>query len=176
MKILQAMLLLRKLNEIAARHELDGVIVGGDLNSMPNSAALELLTTGRIRPEHPDAFNLPPEVVDYINNTLGDCAKIPSLLSTYAFEGKQPGNEQLRAEEISTLTKKFHGNLDYILYRSFATHSPEDEQNLVTGVFTLPTVKSCHKDRVVALPALGHPSDHLPLLVTLAVPDKSCNS
>lgn len=172
MKILQAMKLLQKLNEVAVRHDLAGVFLGGDFNSTPNSAPVELLTTGRLAHDHPDAHNIPKDVVDYVNNSLEDCKQIPSLLSAYTYkEGKQPGCRDLDVNEISTLTKKFSGNLDYIFYRDLQSSGGEDTMR-VSKILSLPTVKSCHQDRVTALPAFGHPSDHLPLLASLQIPSQ----
>lgn len=167
-KVLQAMMLLRKLNRLAAQYSPHLLIVGGDFNSMPDSAAVELLTTGWLRKEHTDCWNVPDDIIEYINETVAKCSQIGCLQSAYSIP---KGENETSHRSITTITDKFQGFLDYIFYLPRAQSI--DKPLLQPRVLSLPSVQDCIRGGIKALPAEGHPSDHLPVVASFSLPIRS---
>lgn len=170
-KILQATILLRHVNDVAKKHSpnVGAVILCGDLNSVPSSAVFSILTTGKLDHNHADCQNLSKSVFDYIDATLHACTSVPCLFSAYHADA----NNTDVNNTVSTMTDKWHGHIDYIMYRNLETipnssvSSDEDEDENLLATLSLPTVKHCSDAKIHAFPSYECPSDHLPVAAVL---------
>ncbi len=166
-KILQATNLLHRVNEVAAKHGgVQAVVVGGDFNSTPDSAVFELLTTGKLNRVHEHCKNLSPAAIEYVEARLAECTTVPLLTSVYHVEHE-------KTEAISTMTDKWHGLIDHIMYRRLDDDDDDDERSEYTqsdamvATLSLPTVKECKEAKIRGFPADECPSDHLPVAAIL---------
>ena len=136
--------LLKGLEKIAASADIP-MLVTGDFNSVPGSAAHHLLVQGRIPPSHPE---LATDPIGILRPASKLCHHLP-LVSAYAAlatQGPAPGApdaEQQRQrvdakthEPVFTnSTSDFTGTLDYIFYtsNSLITSSCLELPSLLTG-------------------------------------------
>lgn len=157
-KLLQAAMLMQRLNEVAHMHEeIRGVVVCGDFNALMDSSVVRLLTKGFLDRKHPECANLEPHVADYIDRLLSECRTVDKFKSSYS----------LHHPHVSTVTHKFNGLLDYIFYKEMCDGYDSGTCSAVAATLDLPCVKECRKARVLALPSKECPSDHLPIAAVL---------
>jgi CCR4-NOT transcription complex subunit 6 len=178
-KLWQVHTLLKGLEKIAASAEIP-MVVCGDFNSMPGSAAHSLLATGRVDPQHPELANDPLGIL----RPSSKLAHGLPLTSVYAAASRpQPGGdaslpdggagvERLRQRLdvnhtgeplLTNCTRDFCGTLDYIFYTNDAL--------VPTGVLELPDEGALRGRAVNGLPG-GLPnavssSDHISLLAEM---------
>ena len=181
-KLWQVHTLLKGLEKIAASADIP-MLVTGDFNSVPGSAAHHLLVQGRIPPSHPELATDPIGILRPANKL---CHHLP-LVSAYAAlatQGPAPGApdaEQQRQrvdakthEPVFTnSTSDFTGTLDYIFYTS---------NSLITSsCLELPSLADLRKSAAggggagggaaggggSAIPNPEWPSDHVALMCEL---------
>ena len=163
-KLWQVHTLLKGLEKIAASAEIP-MVVCGDFNSTPGSAAHNLLTGGRVDAAHPelatDPFGIlrPPSKLQH---------PLP-LVSAYTALTKQPCLESEAAERqrsrvdgagtgepiFTNCTREFFGALDYIFYT--------DDTLAPLGLLELPA-ESDVRSKYCGLPNTQSSSDHIPLM------------
>ncbi|KAI8825151.1 Endonuclease/exonuclease/phosphatase [Fimicolochytrium jonesii] len=126
------------------------VLICGDFNSLPDSGVYEYLSGGRVDKDHSDFSHYV-----YGPYTSEGLSHHFSLKSAYSHLNTAacPGGEL----EFTNFAPGFKGTIDYVFY---STNSLE-----VTGL--LSCVDKEYISRVVGLPNAHHPSDHLPLVVSL---------
>ncbi|KAI8898672.1 Endonuclease/exonuclease/phosphatase [Globomyces pollinis-pini] len=121
------------------------ILICGDLNSLPDSGVVEFLSQGSIAADHPELqnFNYHP----FIDNGLTHSLK---LKSAYA-----------HCEDIdfTNFTPMFKGMIDYIWY---------DTSSLITTGL-LGGVDKQYAAKTVGFPNPHHPSDHIPLVVSIRI-------
>lgn len=119
------------------------ILISGDLNSLPDSAVFEYLSQGTISITHPEFlnFNFSP----YIDKTLTHKFKLKSAYSLC---------EDL---DFTNYTPLFKGVIDYIWY---------DTTSIVTTGLLGPVDKA-YAAKTVGFPNPHHPSDHIPLVVSM---------
>lgn len=166
-KLWQVQTLLKGLEKIDASAEIP-MVVCGDFNSVPGSAAHSLLATGRVDPNHPE-LNTDPLGILRPHAKL--CHKLP-LISAYtnamrpeALSADVQGVERLRkrletsGEPIfSNITRDFMGTLDYLFFTANSL-AP-------TALLELPSEAEIRGDKGVGLPSSMSSSDHIALMAT----------
>ena len=163
-KLLQATMLLRKINEVVAScADIVAVLVCGDFNSTPDCAAFKLLTSGKLDLALSDCLSLSPATVSYIKNMLIGCSAVPRLSSAYHVA------DDIKSDTVSTVTDRFSGLIDHILYaRLNSTNKRAHLEKMVSlSTLSLPTLKEIEEVGIHALPSRECPSDHLPIAATL---------
>jgi CCR4-NOT transcription complex subunit 6 len=120
-----------------------------DLNSTPDSSVYELLSTGRVEPDHPELGNY-----QYGHFTRDGIQHPFSLRSVYSLLDGTPD-----ALTFTNYTPGFIGMIDHIWY---STHALE-----VTAL--LGPVDSEYMKRVPGFPNYHFPSDHISLLAEFAI-------
>jgi len=127
----------------------DALLIGGDFNSMPSSGVYQLLSTGALEAQHPDA-----SVADVPALCGGEGFRTGlDLSSAYcAVNGSEP--------EFTTKAPDFAGTIDYLWY-SKGRLSPEPGTALRT-----PTPEEGGAEGG-GIPNSEIPSDHVPLGVAL---------
>jgi len=163
-KLWQVHTLLKGLEKIAASAEIP-MVVCGDFNSTPGSAAHNLLCNGRVDGAHPelatDPFGIlrPPSKLQH---------PLP-LVSAYTALTKQPCLESDEAERqrgrmdatgtgeplFTNCTKDFFGTLDYIFYT--------DDTLAPLSLLEVPTEHEC-RSKYGGLPNTQCSSDHVSLM------------
>lgn len=148
-KLWQAHLLLRTLDQLQVQDKNMPLLVCGDFNSTPDSAVYEYLRTGNVRSEHEDLRIDPCGLLK--NLKLGH-----SLRMSTAYETCNG-----READYTNYTEEFKGTLDYIWFTSetlavLAISQVDDESQL--------TQES-------ALPSSTRPSDHISLVATFMFRD-----
>jgi len=121
-KLWQVHTLLKGLEKIATSAEIP-MVVCGDFNSVPGSAAHNLLSTGRVPTDHPelgiDPFGIlqpssklshPLPLVSAYTNLHKPC------LDSEALERQRNRVDVIGEPLFTNCTKDFHGALDYIFY------------------------------------------------------------
>ncbi|EGF83374.1 hypothetical protein BATDEDRAFT_9186 [Batrachochytrium dendrobatidis JAM81] len=118
-------------------------IVCGDLNSLPQSGVVEFLSQGHVSADHDDikAFNYEP----YSN---GGLTHKLSLKSAYS---------HVDVMDFTNFTPTFCGVIDYIWYTT----------NSLSVAGLLSHVDRDYVAKSVGFPNAHHPSDHIPLVVSL---------
>ncbi|KNC96818.1 uncharacterized protein SPPG_08019 [Spizellomyces punctatus DAOM BR117] len=133
----------------AARNSQDvarvPLLICGDFNSLPDSGVYEFLSSGRVPQDHEDfgTYTYGPYTSEGLQHKF-------ALKSAYSHTGEL---------EFTNFTPQFKGVIDYVWY-STNTLS-------VTGL--LSSVDREYISRTVGFPNAHHPSDHLPLVVSLRV-------
>ena len=178
-KLWQVHTLLKGLEKIAASAEIP-MVVCGDFNSMPGSAAHSLLATGRVDPSHPELANDPLGILRPSSKlahglpltSVYACASRPAPGGDASLPDGGAGVERLRQRLdvnhtgeplLTNCTRDFCGTLDYIFY----TH----DALVPTGVLDLPDEGALRGRAVNGLPG-GLPnavssSDHVSLLAEM---------
>lgn len=145
-KLVQSVLLMEELEKLSNRHPKAGVILCGDFNSLPDSGVYNLLEQGTIPPGHEDFLNYTyePYSTEGVQHSL-------NLRNAYTLCPEPM--------DLSILTPKFKGVIDYIWYRP---------TNLsVSGV--LGPVHSEYTRQLVGFPSQHLPSDHISLLTEFKI-------
>ena len=125
------------------------VLFCGDFNSLPDSAVFEFLSKGHISADHEDIrdFNYSPFSDGGITHKYG-------IKSAYSHIDTMP---------FTNFTPTFQGIIDYIWYST---------QHLsVTGL--LSHVDKDYVAKSVGFPNAHHPSDHIPLVVSMRTKQNS---
>ncbi|XP_077213840.1 carbon catabolite repressor protein 4 homolog 1-like isoform X2 [Tasmannia lanceolata] len=153
-KLFQISTLLKMLNQMGSELHIP-VLLCGDLNSLPGSAAYNLVATGKVKPNHPEMADDPLGIFQKIMLTH----PLP-LVSAYSYFCR-PGSQQ-RCMDPSTneplftnFTKRFRGTIDYIFHTV--------DSLIVDSLLELLDVESV-KD--TALPSPHWPSDHIALMAS----------
>lgn len=120
------------------------LILAGDFNSLPDSGVVEFLSQGRISHDHDDL-----DTYRYGHYTTRGIHHSFSLKSAYASHAD--------SIDFTNFTPPFKGIIDYIWYST---------QNLVTcGILSHVDREYCKQ--YVGFPNAHHPSDHIPLVVSI---------
>lgn len=159
-KIWQVHTLLKGLEKIAASADIP-MLVCGDFNSIPGSAAHSLLAMGKLDPLHPDLVADPIGILRP-NSKLVHQLPLVSAYSSFARMGVGLGLEQQRRRMdpatneplFTNCTRDFIGTLDYIFYTA--------DSLTVESLLELLDEESLRKD--TALPSPEWSSDHIALL------------
>lgn len=120
------------------------LLICGDFNSLPDSGVCEYLTRGIIPQDHDDFM-----AYKYGNYTLHGLSHKLSLRSCYS--------HRMEELDFTNFTPGFKGVIDYIWY---STNSLD-----VTGL--LANIERDYIAKSVGFPNWHHPSDHIPLVVSL---------
>lgn len=158
LKLLQAFMLSRELEAIAGG---DPVVLAGDFNSTPQSAAGDasgvyaLLTSGFVDPvhsDHPVSVRRASGILQGVSTSHVPRLEVTPFKSAYL--------EALGMEgPVTNASREFVGCLDYIFHR------PGKDTGLrLVEVEPLPSESSLRPQ--LPLPSAEHPSDHLPLQAT----------
>ena len=163
-KLWQVHTLLKGLEKIAASAEIP-MVVCGDFNSVPGSAAHNLLSNGRVDGAHPelatDPFGIlrPPSKLQHplpLVSAYTALTKQPCLESEAAERQRTRMDAQGTGEPIFTnCTKDFFGTLDYIFYT--------DDTLAPLSLLELPSEKEC-RNKYGGLPNTQCSSDHVALM------------
>lgn len=121
------------------------LIVCGDFNSLPDSGVYEFLSRGRVPQDHEDfgTYMYGPYTSEGLQHKF-------ALKSSYAHVGEL---------EFTNFTPQFKGVIDYVWYSTNALS--------VTGL--LGGVDREYISRTVGFPNAHHPSDHVPLVISMRV-------
>tara|TARA_B110001450_G_scaffold220096_1_gene215408 strand:- start:47 stop:1639 length:1593 start_codon:yes stop_codon:yes gene_type:complete len=163
-KLWQVHTLLKGLEKIAASAEIP-MVVCGDFNSVPGSAAHNLLSNGRVDGAHPelatDPFGIlrPPSKLQHplpLVSAYTALSKQPCLESEAADRQRTRMDAQGTGEPIFTnCTDGFFGTLDYIFYT--------DDTLAPLSLLELPSEKEC-RNKYGGLPNTQCSSDHVALM------------
>jgi len=159
-KIWQVHTLLKGLEKIAASTKIP-IIVAGDFNSEPGSAAHTLMVTQRIDGRHPETSNDPAQ---FLQPLLPVQHSLPLLSAYSAFltapsskdhpklnQQKARMNPRTREPLFTNYTKTYQGTLDYIFYTP-ALLTP-------TALLELPSEDEADIDN--GIPNARYSSDHI---------------
>ena len=128
------------------------VVLAGDFNSKPTSAAYTLATEGHVPSTHPHCA-----IADQDGNAAADVV-FPFASLDHGLGLRSAYATVLGAEpECTNVTEAFEGTLDYVFHSS-DLHA--------TQVLPVPGVAECRVHR--GLPDAAHPSDHLPIAACFA--------
>jgi CCR4-NOT transcription complex subunit 6 len=164
-KLWQVHTLLKGLEKIAASANIP-MLVSGDFNSIPGSAAHSLLAQGRVPLDHPE---LSVDPLGILRPPSKLCHQLP-LMSAYAALAQQGPALQTPAAKkqkkciceetceprFTNYTVDFQGAIDYIFYTG---------DSLVTSaVLELPDENDIFRRNISALPNAEWSSDHVALM------------
>lgn len=158
LKLLQSYILAKEVNEFS--RDCAGVVLGADLNSVPDSSAVYelLMGVGKVEtthPQHPVSLRSPNNVNSSRLRGIGS-GEVPSLelLKPFRSAFKEINGTEPR---FTNFTSTFKGCLDYVMLSGkLKAHSCEAllDENALSEETALPNSKM--------------PSDHLPLVVDVA--------
>ena len=131
----------------SGRHQV-GVVLCGDLNSLPDSGVVQLLANGTLPSSHPD-WNSPGEKPE--QKAKKNCLKMMSYSHKFNLQSS------CGSPEYTNYTEGFVGLLDYI----FASKKFFDVESIV------PIPSKEEVQRYTALPSPVLPSDHIALICEL---------
>lgn len=164
-KLWQVHTLLKGLEKIAASANIP-MLVSGDFNSVPGSAAHSLLAQGRVPPDHPELIVDPLGILRPPSKL---CHQLP-LMSAYsamlqqgpALQTPAAKKQRKRIDEntgepkFTNYTVDFHGAIDYIFYTS--------DSLVPSALLELPDPSDIFRRNVSALPNAEWSSDHIALM------------
>lgn len=147
-KLVQAIMMAEELEKITARSPKAGLIICGDLNSLPDSGVLQFLAGGSIGPKHPDFMEhtYEPYTTEGSRHRLGLQSAFDGLIES----GLLP---------LTNFTPGFCGVIDHVLFRPGVLN--------LTGV--LGGINVDYMKQLVGLPTQHQPSDHLSLLAEFRI-------
>lgn len=136
-KLFQSLILLETIERFRQKYPTAGILLLGDFNSLRDSAVYEVISTGKINPNNLDFlfYNYTPYLKDGFQHNM-------ALKDAYS------DNEM----EFSNFTAHFKGILDYIFFN----------EKLVLNS-TLSPIDSDYCSKIVGLPSIHYPSDHIVL-------------
>lgn len=155
LKLLQAYVLAKEVLEFASTS--DAIIIGADLNSVPNSSGVYelLMGNGSVATSHPDH---PVTLRSKLGTNLGSVVspevvpelslEVPFRSALRTLNGREP--------RFTNYTATFKGCLDYILLGGE-----------IKPISAVPLPDEGDLQVEIALPNAQWPSDHLPLIVDL---------
>jgi len=166
-KLWQVHTLLKGLEKISASADIP-MVVCGDFNSTPGSAAHSLLVNGAVAP---DSIELQNDPLGILAPSSKLCHKLP-LASAYAtvLDGEDNGDPAIarlrrrlgdKSEpKFTNMTRDFKGTLDYIMYsRDYLAPS---------GALELPDESEVRSRKTTGLPNESWSSDHIALMTELS--------
>ena len=166
-KLWQVHTLLKGLEKISASADIP-MVVCGDFNSTPGSAAHSLLVNGSVTP---DSIELQNDPLGILAPASKLCHKLP-LASAYAtvLDGEDNGDPAVarmrrrlgekNEPRFTNMTRDFQGTLDYIMYsRDYLAPS---------GALELPDESEVRSRKTTGLPNESWSSDHIALLSELS--------
>mmetsp|Transcript_8378 Transcript_8378/g.24020 ORF Transcript_8378/g.24020 Transcript_8378/m.24020 type:complete len:578 (-) Transcript_8378:263-1996(-) len=163
-KLWQVHTLLKGLEKIAASADIP-MLVAGDFNSIPGSAAHQLLVNRSVDPNHPDLANDPLHINKPVSK-LSHQLYLSSAYSAYAeaadsspavVDQKQRVDPTYYEPKFSNVSRDFTGTLDYILHTSDAL--------VPVGLLELPTMTELEERAANGkLPSSDYSSDHIALM------------
>ncbi|KAJ3277101.1 Elongation of fatty acids protein 2 [Terramyces sp. JEL0728] len=150
-KVIQTALLVEEVERLSAQwaktynNGPQSILICGDFNSLPDSGVVEFLKEGSISPEHGDlsSYNYHNFIERGLKHNL-------NLKSAYSY-----------CEDLAftNFTPMFKGIIDYIWY---------DTGSLITTGL-LGGVDKSYAANTVGFPNPHHPSDHIPLIVSMRI-------
>lgn len=160
LKLAQAGLFRRAAFAAAQSFETHNVLLAGDWNSVPGSAAYAFMTDSEATRRHEEVGDCQSEVLDAILR-LSDWDQ--GMVSTYGHEVSDVWYSTAE-NPLTTFTPKFSGSLDHIFVSS-------NLESGLLGSLSLPSRSDFTDAGIEALPNGSHNSDHLPVIsrVTLQV-------
>jgi len=159
-KLVQALALVRA---IERRCGDVAVLIGADLNALPESAVYELLSAGCVRPQHKELRSISRNAVKAaVVDALHPLEHSLGLQSAYAFV--QGGEEPL----FTNYTTRFKGTLDYLWYskhhlRPMSVLAVPSEDDLFGRAESGDGAGDKRKS-MYGLPNTTWPSDHIPMV------------
>ncbi|KAF7684460.1 putative glucose-repressible alcohol dehydrogenase transcriptional effector like protein [Astathelohania contejeani] len=134
-KLFQTILILEELKKLRDKYPFAGIVLVGDFNTLPSSPVYDLVCSGRILPFNNDfgTFNYHPFSTGGFSHELG---------FSDAYADQDVG--------LTNFTPHFKGVIDYIFY---------DDRLVLRSV--LSTLDREYCERVVGLPSIHCPSDHI---------------
>lgn len=163
-KLWQVHTLLKGLEKIAASADIP-MLVAGDFNTTPGSAAHSMLVKGSVAPNNPELANDPLGILRPASKLQH---QLP-LASAYASVAAAPNSDhgmqrqKRRLDPVSgeprftNITKDFRGTLDYILYTT--------DSLVPSATLELPDDSECRSKSNQGLPNDNWSSDHVALMV-----------
>lgn len=156
-KLLQSYILAKEVNEFST--DCAGVVLGADLNSVPDSSAVYelLMGAGKVEtthPQHPVSLRSPKNVNSRLSGIGSREVPRLELLKPFKSALKEINQKEPR---FTNYTSTFKGCLDYVMLSGkLKAHSCEAllDENALSEETALPNSKI--------------PSDHLPLVVDVA--------
>uniref|UniRef100_A0A7S2X3A0 Carbon catabolite repressor protein n=1 Tax=Chloropicon roscoffensis TaxID=1461544 RepID=A0A7S2X3A0_9CHLO len=164
-KLWQVHTLLKGLEKIAASANIP-MLVAGDFNSIPGSAAHSLLAQGRVPIDHPElsvdplGILRPPSKLCHQLPLMSAYAALaqqgPALQTPSAKKQKKCMDEETCEPRFTNYTVDFNGAIDYMFYTG---------DSLVTSaVLELPDESDILRRNISALPNAEWSSDHIALM------------
>lgn len=134
-KLFQILILIETIEKYRLKYPMAGIILLGDFNSLRDSGVYEVLSTGKIAPNHLDFlfYNYTPYLKEGFQQNL--------LLKDAYSESEI---------EFTNFTAHFKGILDYIFFN----------EKLVLNS-TLSPIDTEYTSKIVGLPSIHYPSDHI---------------
>jgi CCR4-NOT transcription complex subunit 6 len=163
-KLWQVHTLLKGLEKIAASADIP-MLVAGDFNTTPGSAAHSMLVKGAVQPANPELANDPLGILRPASK-LQHQLPLASAYSAVAAcpdadHGSQRQKRRLDAAngepKFTNITKDFRGTLDYILYTT--------DSLVPAAALELPDESECRSKSNAGLPNDSWSSDHVALMV-----------
>ncbi|KAI3868505.1 hypothetical protein MKX03_035678 [Papaver bracteatum] len=157
-KLWQVGTLIEGLERIVA-HSYVPVLICGDLNSLPRSAAHNLLVNGKVNLMHDDLVKTPYEIFQHLKLSH----KLPPLASAYSSFSRSTNGDSKQWSMMNPNTKEprftiarpnFRSTIDYIFYT--------EDMLTVRSLLELVHVRSAIRD--TAFPSAMWPSDHIALM------------
>jgi len=148
-KLIQTAMLMEEIERLSANlvgkanPHLLPIIIAGDFNSLPDSGVVEFLSHGSVPNSHEDLRNF-----SYGEYTSKGISHSLSLKSAYS---------HIDSIDFTNFTPAFKGVIDYIWYTT--------NNQTVCGM--LSSVDRDYLRQCVGFPNAHHPSDHIPLVVSI---------
>ena len=135
--------------QIPAIVEAIPLLICGDFNSLPDSGVVELMSAGHVEADHRDllSYDYDPLTDKGLNHKL-------QLMSAY---------QHISDMDFTNFTPTFKGVIDYIWHNTSTLG--------VTGL--LSKVDKKYALNCVGFPNAHHPSDHIPIVVSLRLKHQS---
>ena len=155
-RIIQAMVMVKRAKEMLNNYYDSQVVICGDLNALPTSGCLRYLTEGKISVKDSEFYNMPYE------NLLLKMFGKPNEDGYYTHDLGLATAVKPNVMSYSCLQPEFKGMLDHILYQKENFHmyeslsGPVDEEWLKTH-------------QIEGAPSQHLPSDHFPLAAKLVL-------
>jgi len=173
-KVLQAVHLLDRIDKMISRSpekKYLGLIIGADLNSLPNSCVYKIFTQGKLVEDSVEYPEMPLEAEKYVRNTLHNLKHVPFVTSAYKFAGDYEREDLVTTFSLEYKGWKekenrpeFYGVIDYIFWRRFGSDDQDEASAPVVSTLKLPSLTECkNMPSPVGFPRDNYPSDHLPV-------------
>ncbi|KAL4441485.1 hypothetical protein ABPG77_001989 [Micractinium sp. CCAP 211/92] len=163
-KLWQVHTLLKGLEKIAASADIP-MLVAGDFNTTPGSAAHSMLVKGAVAPNNPELANDPLGILRPASKLQHQLPLASAYAAVAAAPDADHGMQRQKRRldpgtgepRFTNITKDFRGTLDYVLYTT---------DSLVPGAaLELPDESECRSKSNAGLPNDNWSSDHVALMV-----------